>query len=42
MTETFLTESFGNPESANRVEGRTRLGHRIITVETGIGYRVHG
>jgi hypothetical protein len=35
-------DEHGHPESAGRVEGRVRLGDRIITIENGIGYRDHG
>ncbi|KCZ92144.1 DUF7064 domain-containing protein [Hyphomonas johnsonii] len=32
----------GHPESAGRVEGRIRIGDRVIEIENGIGYRDHG
>jgi hypothetical protein len=32
----------GHPESAGRLEGRIRLGDRIIDIENGLGYRDHG
>ena len=32
----------GHPESAGRVEGRVRIGDRIIEITNGIGYRDHG
>lgn len=32
----------GHPESAGRVEGRVRIGDRIIEISDGIGYRDHG
>ena len=32
----------GHPESAGRVEGRIRIGDRVINIENGIGYRDHG
>jgi hypothetical protein len=32
----------GHPESAGRVEGRVRIGDRVIEVKGGIGYRDHG
>ncbi|NKI15833.1 hypothetical protein HCU74_00220 [Spongiibacter sp. KMU-166] len=35
-------EAHGHPESAGRVEGRVRIGDRVIDIENGIGYREHG
>lgn len=32
----------GHPESAGRVEGRVRIGDRVIEVKSGVGYRDHG
>lgn len=34
--------SSGHPESAGRVEGRIRLGDRVIEIENGLAYRDHG
>ena len=31
----------GHPESAGRVEGRVRIGDRVIDIRNGIGYRDH-
>ena len=35
-------DDHGHPESAGRVEGRVRIGDRVVTIENGIGYRDHG
>ncbi|HEY2658337.1 MAG TPA: hypothetical protein VGI79_01345 [Caulobacteraceae bacterium] len=35
-------DAHGHPESAGRVEGRVRIGDRVINIENGIGYRDHG
>lgn len=32
----------GHPESAGRLEGRVRIGDRVINIENGLGYRDHG
>lgn len=32
----------GHPESAGRIEGRIRLGDRVIEIRNGLGYRDHG
>jgi hypothetical protein len=34
-------DKHGHPESAGRVEGRVRMGERLIEVKNGIGYRDH-
>lgn len=36
------SDSHGHPESAGRVEGRIRIGDRVIDIENGLGYRDHG
>lgn len=35
-------KSSGHPESAGRLEGRIRIGDRVIDVENGFAYRDHG
>ncbi len=35
-------DSHGHPESAGRVEGRIRIGDRVIEIQNGPGYRDHG
>lgn len=32
----------GHPETGGRVEGRVRIGERVIEIKNGIGYRDHG
>lgn len=32
----------GHPESAGRLEGRIRIGDRVIEIQNGLGYRDHG
>ena len=34
--------SAGHPESAGWIEGRVRIGDRVIEIENGLGYRDHG
>jgi hypothetical protein len=36
------SEAHGHPESAGRLEGRVRIGDRVIEITDGIGYRDHG
>lgn len=36
------SDEHGHPESAGRVEGRIRIGDRVIDIDDGIGYRDHG
>jgi hypothetical protein len=35
-------DSHGHPESAGRLEGRIRIGDRVIDIDNGLGYRDHG
>jgi hypothetical protein len=35
-------DSHGHPESAGRLEGRVRIGDRVIEIKNGLGYRDHG
>jgi len=35
-------DAHGHPESAGRLEGRIRIGDRVIEIKNGMGYRDHG